>query len=168
MFGRDPRRKTGVFFYPCPAFTQFTPLACRRDSRVAGEKKYTCEELSTVFCKFQAVLSSLSLHTLWDPDDLKDPALFTAGHFFNGQPLNAVPEHRYSHMSVSWLSRSKHVYIGPLGKHFVYFEVRPPGRELSRVGGRADSGASTRAPSLLIELSRRMPLMPEHYSIISV
>lgn len=71
--------------------------------RVIGESILTFEELTTVFCKIEAVLNSRPLCPLSsDPNDLE---ALTPGHFLIGQPLNALPEYPFRDVKSSRLSR---------------------------------------------------------------
>lgn len=72
-------------------------------SRVIGQTSLTFEELTTVFCKIEAVLNSRPLCPMGsDPNDLE---VLTPGHFLIGQPLNALPEYPYTGVKLYRLSR---------------------------------------------------------------
>ena len=71
--------------------------------RVIGDTVLTFEELSTVFCKIEAVLNSRPLcPTSSDPNDLD---VLTPGHFLIGQPLTALPEHPFRDYSTNRMTR---------------------------------------------------------------
>lgn len=71
--------------------------------RVIGETVLTFEELSTVFCKIEAVLNSRPLCPVSsDPNDLE---VLTPGHFLIGGPLSALPEYPFMEVPVNRLSR---------------------------------------------------------------
>lgn len=72
-------------------------------NRTIGNQILTYEELSTVFCKIEAVLNSRPLAaTSNDPNDLE---MLTPGHFLIGQPLAALPEHPWKDTKLNKLSR---------------------------------------------------------------
>lgn len=71
--------------------------------RAVGEKALTFEELSTVFCKIEAIMNSRPLSSL-----SSDPSEFdalTPGHFLIGRHLTAVPEYCIQELPTSHLSR---------------------------------------------------------------
>lgn len=71
--------------------------------RVVGERSLTFEELSTVFCRVEAVLNSRPLCSLSDnPNEFE---VLTAGHFLIGQSLLAVPEYDFEDVPQNRLSR---------------------------------------------------------------
>ncbi|KAA5655205.1 transposase family protein [Pseudomonas aeruginosa] len=71
--------------------------------RVIGQTSLTFEELTTVFCRIEAVLNSRPLCPLSsDPHDLES---LTPGHFLIGQPLNALPEYPLSDIKPGRLRR---------------------------------------------------------------
>lgn len=72
-------------------------------NRVVGDRSLTFEELSTVFCRVEAVLNSRPLCSLSDnPNEFE---VLTAGHFLIGQCLLAVPEYDFDDVSQNRLSR---------------------------------------------------------------
>lgn len=71
--------------------------------RAIGERALTFEELTTVFCKIEAVLNSRPLCPL--SNDPNDYVALTAGHFLIGQSLLAVPEYQVDNVNVGRLSR---------------------------------------------------------------
>lgn len=108
--GQDLSRRgiTWIFNPPgCPSWGGLFEAAVKSAKthlkRVIGETTLTFEELSTLFCKIEAVLNSRPLCPLSsDPNDLE---ILTPGHFLIGQPLNAVPEYPLQDIKFSKLSR---------------------------------------------------------------
>lgn len=102
------RGVTWIFDPPaCPSWGGLFEAAVKSAKthlkRCIGETKLTFEELSTVFCKVEAVLNSRPLCPVSsDPNDLE---VLTPGHFLIGQPLNAVPEYSLVDVKMYKLSR---------------------------------------------------------------
>lgn len=102
------RSITWVFDPPaCPSWGGLFEAAVKSAKthlkRCIGENKLTFEELSTVFCKVEAVLNSRPLCPVSsDPNDFE---VLTPGHFLIGQPLNAVPEYSFKDVKMYKLSR---------------------------------------------------------------
>lgn len=71
--------------------------------RAVGDKALTFEELTTVFCKIEAVMNSRPLCPLSNnPDEFET---LSPGHFLIGQSLLAVPEHGLQDVATNRLSR---------------------------------------------------------------
>lgn len=71
--------------------------------RAVGERALTFEELTTVFCKIEAVMNSRPLCPLSDNPNEFD--VLTPGHFLVGQSLLAVPEYDFDDVNMNRLSR---------------------------------------------------------------
>lgn len=71
--------------------------------RSVGDRSLTFEELTTVFCRIEAVLNSRPLCSLSDNPNEFD--VLTAGHFLVGQSLVAVPEYEFEDVPLNRLSR---------------------------------------------------------------
>lgn len=71
--------------------------------RAIGERSMTFEELTTVFCKIEAVMNSRPLCPLSDNPNEFD--VLTPGHFLIGQSLLTVPEYDLNDVSMHRLSR---------------------------------------------------------------
>lgn len=72
-------------------------------SRSIGDCVLTFEELTTVFCKIEAIMNSRPLCALSDSPNEFDT--LTAGHFLIGRSLLAVPEYEVEDISLNRLSR---------------------------------------------------------------
>lgn len=71
--------------------------------RAVGDKALTFEELTTVFCKIEAVMNSRPLCPLSNnPDEFET---LSPGHFLIGQSLVAVPEYSLEEVAMNRLSR---------------------------------------------------------------
>lgn len=71
--------------------------------RAVGDKALTFEELTTVFCKIEAVMNSRPLCPLSNnPDEFET---LSPGHFLIGQSLLAVPEYSLEDVAMNRLSR---------------------------------------------------------------
>lgn len=73
--------------------------------RSVGEKSLTFEELSTVFCKAEAILNSRTLCPLPASDNPNDFNVLTAGHFLIGKSLTSIPEYNIQDIAINRLSR---------------------------------------------------------------
>lgn len=71
--------------------------------RSCGDKIFTFEELSTVFCKIEMIMNSRPLCPM--SDDPNEFDVITAGHFLIGQSMLSVPEFNLEDVSLSRLSR---------------------------------------------------------------
>lgn len=71
--------------------------------RSIGDSVLTFEELTTVFCKIEAIMNSRPLCSLSDNPNEFD--VLTAGHFLIGQNLLAVPEYNFEDVPLNRLSR---------------------------------------------------------------
>ncbi|XP_072932645.1 uncharacterized protein [Epargyreus clarus] len=71
--------------------------------RVIGDRALTFEELTTLFCKIEAVMNSRPLCSLSNnPNEFE---VLTAGHFLIGRNLLAVPEYDVENVPLNRLSR---------------------------------------------------------------
>ncbi|CAH2218476.1 jg24628 [Pararge aegeria aegeria] len=77
--------------------------------RCVGDRSLTFEELSTVFCKVEAILNSRPLCPLPASDNPDEFNVLTAGHFLIGKGLTAVPEYNLEEVPVSRLSRWQYI-----------------------------------------------------------
>lgn len=72
-------------------------------SRAVGDRSLTFEELTTIFCKIEAIMNSRPLCSLSNNPEEFD--VLTAGHFLVGQNLLAVPEYQFEDVPLNRLSR---------------------------------------------------------------
>ncbi|CAK1598326.1 unnamed protein product [Parnassius mnemosyne] len=78
-------------------------------TRAVGEKSLTFEELTTVFCKVEAILNSRPLCPLPASDNPDEFNVLTAGHFLIGKGLTAVPEYNVEDITINRLSRWQYI-----------------------------------------------------------
>lgn len=71
--------------------------------RSTGDRVFTFEELSTIFCKIEMIMNSRPLCPMSDNPNEFD--VITAGHFLIGQSMLSVPENDLEDVSLSRLSR---------------------------------------------------------------
>lgn len=71
--------------------------------RTVGDRILTYEELTTIFCKIEAIMNSRPLCSLSNNPNEFD--VLTAGHFLIGQSLLAVPEYDVTDVPLNRLSR---------------------------------------------------------------
>lgn len=75
--------------------------------RAIGDKGLTFEELSTTFCKIEAILNSRPLSHISDaPDECE---VLTPGHFLTGQALLSVPEYNLQDINITKLTRWQYI-----------------------------------------------------------